>query len=365
MKFKNKKAFVITTIFIMLTLTVFWQDRYGALINKANSAIAGDWKIEEKISLDAGWVKNSPFYSWEKRSFYTFLNWTYANRKGMTFGVIFAALILTLFSFVQISSRPKNKYQATVYGLLLGTPLGVCSNCVAPISKSFFESGLQKTTALASMFASPTLNLVVLFIVFSIFPFPIALIKVAATFILILVILPFLVGEENITQVNNVNIYNKEIVENWQGAFITFLKKFTKRLWYVFSRTVPLMALGGLFGATISNIIDLNILASTDNYFSLFVLSIIGTFLPVPMAFDVFYSESLMTLNVPLSSVTTLLATLGTFSVFSFAIVWQTFGKKIAFKLFVAVVLLGFIAGSVVKILNIHTDSPTYSVQIL
>jgi uncharacterized membrane protein YraQ (UPF0718 family) len=83
------------------------------------------------------------------------------------------------------------------------------------------------------------------------------------------------------------------------------------------------------------------------------------------MAFDVFLSESIMIVNAPLSSVTVLLTTLGTFSIFSFTIVWQTFGKKTALLLFIAVVLLGFLSGLLVKHLNIQHEIPSYSTEII
>jgi uncharacterized membrane protein YsdA (DUF1294 family) len=47
----NSRALTITLVFILFTFAIFWQDRYSALINKAHNAIAGDWKIEEKLSL--------------------------------------------------------------------------------------------------------------------------------------------------------------------------------------------------------------------------------------------------------------------------------------------------------------------------
>jgi uncharacterized membrane protein YraQ (UPF0718 family) len=252
-----------------------------------------------------------------------------------------------------------------LYGLIIGTPLGVCSNCVAPISKSFVESGMRKISALAAMIASPTLNVVVLFMVFNIFPLPVAIIKISETLILILIILPILIKKEDELIINNAKIAIRETKTSWATAFLTFWKVFLTKLWYIFSRTVPLMIAGGLLGSIIANLINLDLLASTDSYVSLLFLSALGTFLPVPMAFDVFLSESMMIANAPLSTVTVLLTTLGTFSIFSFSIVWQTFSKKIAINLFLAVILLGFISGSLIKILSIHTDVPTYTVEIL
>lgn len=361
---KNKRALSITIVITIIVLGIFWQDRYSALIDKANDAIAGNWKIEEKISLDAGWVENSPQYSLEKRSYNTFLNWSYANRKGMTFGIIFASLILTLMTFMTYTRNTKNKYLLALEGIFLGAPLGVCSNCVAPITKSLLESGFKKITSLGAMLASPTLNIVILFMVFTIFPLHIALIKVLALLILVFILLPLFVKEDSIF-VRLPVIEQPNFPESWVKSFLTFFKTFLAKLWYICSRTLPFMAMGGFLGALVSNLIDLKSLVASDSWQLLLGLAIFGTFLPVPMAFDVFLSESMMIVNTPLSSVTVLLTTLGTFSIFSFAIVWQTFGKKTALLLFMAVVILGFLSGLLVKHLNIQDKIPSYSTEII
>jgi uncharacterized membrane protein YraQ (UPF0718 family) len=51
-------------------------------------------------------------------------------------------------------------------------------------------------TALAGMFRSPSLNIIVLTMLFSIFPFYMALAKLLAAFVLILLIVP-LISEKN------------------------------------------------------------------------------------------------------------------------------------------------------------------------
>ncbi len=72
-----------------------------------------------------------------------------------------------------------------------GVPLGVCSNCVAPIARGLYASGMGTESVLAAMFASPALNLVVLAMTFALFPLPIALLKLATVLFLILVFVPF------------------------------------------------------------------------------------------------------------------------------------------------------------------------------
>jgi hypothetical protein len=71
----------------------------------------------------------------------------------------------------------------------------------------------------------------------------------------------------------------------------------------------------------------------------------IGTFLPVPMAFDVAVAFVLMSRGVPLPYVVTLLCTLGIFSVYSFLILGRIWTWRSAAKVYGSVMGLGILAG--------------------
>jgi uncharacterized membrane protein YraQ (UPF0718 family) len=377
--FANYKAGIITILFVLLVLVVFWDDRYGGLIAKYNTSLTPDWALNggilDKLSLDAGIVKNSKFIydnSIFEKSVNTFLNWVYTNRKGMSFAVIFGALILTLFSFLRISN-PKNKYLQALYGALLGSPLGVCSNCVAPIAKSFYESGFKQITSLAVLIASPTLNIVVLLIVFTIFPFYISVCYLLSVLFLIFFVLPTFFTESD--EAKKVYAQSKQICEikpdsisngdTWLRSLVLFLKVYLKNFWYIFIYTVPLMAVGGFVGAFVAHAYDLSAWLQSDSYVNIFLVSLVSTFLPVPTAFHVFYTEYLIFLGTPYSLIVTVLITMGTYSVYSMSIVWQTFGKKVAIKLFIAVLFTGFLFGTITKVLNIEAEVGDYKSEVL
>jgi len=82
------------------------------------------------------------------------------------------------------------RYLNTLFGAAAGVPLAVCSNCIAPIARGLFASGMSAESVLATMFASPALNVVVLAMTFALFPVSIALIKLATVLFLIFVLLP-------------------------------------------------------------------------------------------------------------------------------------------------------------------------------
>ena len=142
-------------------------------------------------------------------------------------------------------------------GMFVGTPLGVCVNCVAPIAKGMYEAGSKMETALAVMFSSPTLNIIVLTMLFSIFPFYMALAKLLATFVLILIIVP-LVSYKNKQpiddSVSEADTYCVISNESWPKALKGATFDYLKGLRYIFVRTVQLMLLAGFFGALASHL---------------------------------------------------------------------------------------------------------------
>jgi hypothetical protein len=75
------------------------------------------------------------------------------------------------------------------------------------------------------------------------------------------------------------------------------------------------------------------------------LVALVGTFLPVPIAFDVAVSFLLLSRGVPLPYVVTLLCTLGAFSVYSVLILGRTMSWRTAFTAYGAVALVGVVAG--------------------
>ncbi len=164
----GNRKFIILLIFIVGVTSTFWLvSRYPALDNKA--ALSGSEAFEDPLTHQAHF--HAPHNADRvTRVVYTTLNWYETNWRGMAFGVILAAAFYTLLKYVprQPSDR---RFRNSFMGMFAGTPLGVCVNCVAPIAKGMYEAGSKMETALAVMFSSPTLNIVVVTMLFSIFPF--------------------------------------------------------------------------------------------------------------------------------------------------------------------------------------------------
>jgi uncharacterized membrane protein YraQ (UPF0718 family) len=342
--FKNRRI-VILLIFVVGVATSFWlASRYPALSSKA--ALSGTDAFEDPLTHEAHFhvATNAPLH---ERVFYTSLNWYETNWRGMVFGLILAAAFLTLLSYFPKKSsdhRLKNSFM----GMLVGTPLGVCVNCVAPIAKSIYEAGSKMELALAVMFSSPTLNIVVLTMLFAIFPFYMVVLKLGATFLLVLLIVPLL-SKHHADVAPRVVEAEQDAVCSWEGqietwgpAFLGASADYWKSFKYIVVRTVPLMLLAGFLGALLSHLWSFEKLIGVPvNLYNLALISFMGTFLPLPIAFDIMLSQAMMMSGFPAGFVMTILFTLGTFSIYSAMIVFQTFSLKLAVQLFLVIFGLG------------------------
>jgi hypothetical protein len=187
---RYRKRIVIIGILIAILLGAFWMgSRYPAIDEKA--AMAGETVMGDVLSFEAALESEADDPLWLKIGHST-VNWVLTNRQGMTFGVLLATLILTLLQSVPRKETPRRTVRDIMKGVLIGAPPGVCVNCAAPIAYGMRNEGVRNETSLAVMFASPTLDIIVLAMMFSVLPLYLAVTKLVATFIFLLLILPLL-----------------------------------------------------------------------------------------------------------------------------------------------------------------------------
>jgi uncharacterized membrane protein YraQ (UPF0718 family) len=263
----------------------------------------------------------------------------------MTFGFLFGAGLLTLLPRLR-SLSSSSSYKNVFFGTLTGVPLGVCANCVAPIGQGLAAAGVSRESVLATMISSPTLNVVVLATLFSLFPWPLAFLKVALTFVVLLLLLPRLRAANG----PSCNITSPAVArDSWPAASGAAIRGFLKNFWYLLRTAGPLMLLAAALGAFAIELLppqaSLQMLPVTAA--GILLVAIVGTFLPVPMAFDVFAAYVAMRSGVPLPYVAALLCTLGAYSVYSFLITGRAFSWKTATAVFAAVSATGIIAALV------------------
>ena len=349
-----KRRLVLAIIVIAILVYFFWtSSRYPSLGDKA--LMAGAIELEDPLSFVARFPIEEHYSIWKKIGLST-LNWLDTNRQGMTFGVLFGAVFLTLMRYLQRINFKSSIANSTL-GLLVGTPLGVCVNCAAPIAKGMFDGGARAETTLAAMIASPTLNIVVLTMLFSILPFYMAVTKIFLSLVLIILLIPLICRwlpardlqiSSELQRVCELPDWNaaKPSIESWSAAATAFAKNLASDFWYILRLTVPLMILAGFLGALVATLIPIESLGSLKyGFFGLIIVALIGTFLPVPIAFDVVICGALLAAGLPVGYVMCLLFTLGSFSIYSGFIVAQTISWRPAIYLFGVIVALGLLSG--------------------
>ena len=336
------RRFTVLLIFLICVACSFWMvSRYPALDTKA--ALSGTEAFEDPLTNEAHFhaSRNADFTT---RVMITTLNWYQTNWRGMAFGLVIAAGFFTLLKYTPRQPSDK-RFRNSFMGMFVGTPLGVCVNCVAPIAKGMYEAGSKMETALAVMFSSPTLNIIVLTMLFSIFPFYMALSKLLATFVLILLIVPLISDKKRRATENTVCEIDTSCditKESWSQAAKGAALEYLKGLQYIFIRTVPLMLLAGALGSVASHLMSFDkLIGAPINLINLSLMSFMGTLMPLPIAFDLMLAQALMMSGLAPGFVTTLLFTFGTFSIYSAMIVSRTFSISLAIKLFLIVFVIG------------------------
>jgi uncharacterized membrane protein YraQ (UPF0718 family) len=337
------------SIILMFTIAgIFWVDsRYPALMKRYHAGT----QVKASGELTFGTVypidRTMPL---AKRVFRTTVNWLDANRIGMTFSFLFGPAALTYLATLR-RRRTSSRYLNALFGAAAGIPMAVCTNCVAPIARGFYASGMSTESVLAAMFSSPALNVVVLAMTFTLFPASVAVLKLATVLLLIFVFAPAVASRQRDSAPAVVCPIEIPVSQTWTEALIATAQFFLKSFWYVFRIAFPLMILGAILGAVVIEILPAQPLSLPVSLGGIVLVALVAAFLPVPMAFDVAIAYIAMIKGVPLPYVVTILCTLGIISVFSLSVVGKTISWKIAGGAYAAVVGLGTLAGILTRAL--------------
>jgi uncharacterized membrane protein YraQ (UPF0718 family) len=361
----NKRMLLAVLITLVVGLNFWIGSRYPNLNEKAY--MGGEMQLDAlgfDVVIEVS--KDDPLYF---RIAATTVNWIKTNKTGMIFGIMMAACLMTVMSLFKRRSFV-GSFANTAMGAIVGTPLGVCVNCAAPIARGMHSAGARLETTLAMMLSSPTLNVIVLTMLFSLFPWYMALTKIGVTLLFIMVGIPLLsryLFKEEVMATRDARVlkqaenpfewsmYEEDAPgegESWFASILWVGITYLKHLWFIVKTTVPLMLLAGLLGAVAISIMPWNSLSTlmpVGNAAlmlgSLFVIAAIGIFLPCPITFDVIAASVLLSAGMPAPYVMALLFTLGIYSVYSFGIVWTAISRNVAVVLTIGLIVMGVVAG--------------------
>ena len=356
------KHVILLAIPMMFVAFYFWTtSRYPELNGKAT--LGGLSPLS-----DLGFhplVEIEDDFTFTEKIFWGTINWMSTNKKGMTFSFLFGAFLISILPLFQRFDF-KNRFQSSFLGLLIGAPLGVCVNCAAPIAQSLHVAGAKLPTVLATLIASPTLNIVVLVMMLSMFPLYLVGLKVGFTLLYILVIIPlacrFIFSEEELLKPVPVVKANKPKFDlsvglppegqGWGGAFLWAIQSYFKSLFLLLKIALPLMILAGFLGTVVITILPWDEVQSLDisemsvlGLLAFVGIAFFGVILPAPMAFDAVFSSVLLQSGMPVAYVAVFLFTLGSFSIYAFLILWKSISLRLASFMFLMTMVLGLCVG--------------------
>ena len=364
----HKTRFVLAVFAVVALVASFgFVSRYPDLNRKA--AMAERHTVGDTISMWPVLKVSASDPTW-KQIAYTSVNWANDNKKGMAFGIALAALLTLCLSYWQFN--PRGRMRSAFYGMMLGTPLGVCVNCAAPVFKGALRSR-RIEMALALMFASPTLNIVVLMMAFSLLPLYMAMTKLLFNLTVILIGVPLLARWLDTAPVKDLqNLEDRlagqscavRVDESLPAALLGVVVDFAKQLAWIAGRTVPLMLVAGVLGATLSHLVPLEALQGQGGTLAVLIAATVALILPVPMAFDVVLTNALYSAGLPPSVAMVLLLGLGIYSLYSFMITWQSASRRwaicIAAGLWLAIIPLGLLAPRLHQAFYMDTNLASY-----
>ncbi len=308
------------------------------------------------------------------------LNWVYTNIKGMTFGVLFGAAVVTLLSLIRKRSF-EGSFANAALGTAIGAPLGVCVNCAAPIAFGLHMGRMRLETTLSALISSPTLNFIVITMSFSLLPLHIAATKLGLALFMVLIVVPLLckfvlIKETEATKTGFAAMAKATEARGLSAWFARslaptdvdvpprnlalalgwFMRTYARNLFFIGVITVPMMFLAAMLGAIVAMGFDSATLfealpraGALPILASMLALAIVASFVPAPIAFDVVLTIVLLGLGITSQYATVIIIGLGSYSIYAFFILWRAVSPRAALVVWVAILFLAVLGGVIAK----------------
>ena len=342
----------------LLILCIFWfTSRYPSLFSK--SAHLGQTVPSMAYSSEV-WKATANTPLWEQ-ILYSALNWLASMKVGMTFGILFGALLHTVLQYYPMKIG-KNLYLNSLKGALVGIPMGVCANCAVPAACGLTRGHGRVEVALGFLFSSPNFNPVVVAMTFTALPLAMSLTKYAILLFIILVVVPSLISwlerdkSLSILTTERADMVDYKAVnealalgrtEKFLPVMREVLTEYVKNVWMLLKPTVTTMVLASFLAALLIILVPWQQLLAEMTLARLALVSLISVFMPIPIALDVMFANQLQQQGIHAGYVMLFAMTLGTFSIVPATYLWRDVSKKLAVSLFSIFVLIGIIVGLV------------------
>lgn len=339
----------------MALLSVFWfASRYPQLLGKAShlgQELPGMTYAHEVLPLAAG----AP---WWQRILFGAVNWLADMRIGMTFGVLFGALLHSVLRYYPLRIG-KNLYLNSLKGALIGVPMGVCANCAVPTACGVSRGGGRIEMALGFLFSSPNFNPVVVAMTFLAFPLTMSVTKYAILLLMIVAVVPALIAWLERDKPLEIVTVGKEgqdcalpvgyvdCTETLWSVFKELVQDLAANAWMLLKPTLVIMLITSALAAALQVLIPWQELLAESTPLRLAIVSLISVAMPVPIALDVMFAAQLQQQGVASGYVMLFAMTLGTYSIIPTIYLWREVSRRLAVLLFGFFVLLGWTVGLV------------------
>jgi uncharacterized membrane protein YraQ (UPF0718 family) len=336
----------------ILVVSVFWfASRYPQLLRKAQHV--GQRLPSMAFSSELVQVAdNAPVWQQIAASA---LNWLDSMKIGMSFGVLFGALLHTILRYYPLKIG-RNLYLNSLKGALVGIPMGVCANCAVPTACGVTRGHGRIEVALGFLFSSPNFNPVVVTMTLMALPWTMTVTKYVALLVVILLVVPgiiswlervkplkpFAVGEDRAACAIPLT---RDCSEPFWLVFKELAAGYAQNVWMLLKPTVTLMVLASLVSAAMLTLVPWQSLLSEPTPLRLGLVSLISTLMPVPIALDVMFAAQLQQQGIAAGYVMLFAMTLGSFSIIPSIYLWREVSKRLAVLLFLFFASLGWILG--------------------
>jgi uncharacterized membrane protein YraQ (UPF0718 family) len=345
---------IILSLWAVILLGVFWfGSRYPSLFSKAAHVgqILPSMAYSHEL-MRAG--ASAPIW---QRILSSTLSWLDGMKIGMSFGVLFGALLYTVLRYYPLKTG-KNLYLNTIKGALAGIPAGVCANCSVPVACGITRGKGRVEVALGFLFSSPNFNLVVMSMTFAALPLAMALTKYAILLGVIVIGVPVLIRwleRKKSFEVFTSNSQGESCAitplqkKAGDEHFLTVLRElgkvYGKNVWMLVKPTIALMLLASSLSAVVLVLVPWNSLLSSVTPLRVGVASLLSVFMPTPIALDVMFAAQLQHQGIASGYVMLFLTTLGSYSIIPMVYLWRDVSRTLAISLFGFFVAVAWVIG--------------------
>jgi uncharacterized membrane protein YraQ (UPF0718 family) len=345
------RPLILVTAGVVL-LGLFWfASRYPQLFHKAGQVgkpVASMAYSGEVIHT----ATNAPIW---QRILAGTVNWLASMKIGMTFGVLFGALLHTVLRYYPIQIG-ENLHLNSIKGALVGIPMGVCANCAVPAACGVTRGRGRVDVALGFLFSSPNFNPVVMMMTFTALPAAMSATKYAVLLLVIVVVVPSVIRWlerdkplDILTVGDDGSCPIPAPSPNCDEPFLAALKElardYARHAWMILKPTITIMLLMSVVSATVLTLVPWQSLLSEVTPLRMACASLLSVFMPVPIGLDVMFAAQLQQQGVAPGYVMLFAMTLGAYSIVPTIYLWREVSRRLAVILFAFFVLTGWLLG--------------------